>query len=113
MEVGIQTLSIEVLKRIGRHSDPYQELKGMEHLKQAGIELTIGVIPGLPGEERDTFVRTVERLVSLGFADEIALYPLMILPGTAIRDMAIRDNIAILSRIAISRIAVPGRIMSG
>lgn len=94
MEVGIQTLSIEVLKRIGRHSDPYQELKGMEHLKQAGIELTIGVIPGLPGEERDTFVRTVERLVSLGFADEIALYPLMILPGTAIRDMAIRDNIA-------------------
>jgi radical SAM superfamily enzyme YgiQ (UPF0313 family) len=98
MEVGLQTLSINSLHMIGRKSNPEKELAGMLCLQRAGIDLKIGLIPGLPGDTAESFIKTVERLISLGFRDNIELYPLMILPGTSIRDTALRDNINYLRK---------------
>ncbi len=88
MEVGLQTLNPDVLKRVRRNSDPEEEIRGMSFMKEAGIDLKIGIIPGLPGDSPESFHKTAERLVSLGFGENIELYPLMILPGTAIREEA-------------------------
>ncbi|MCU0821820.1 MAG: radical SAM protein [Spirochaetes bacterium] len=93
MEVGIQTLNRETLKRVRRNSDTDKELKGMEAMKAAGIDLKIGVIPGLPADTPDDFVNTIDRLAALGFGAGIEFYPLMILPGTAVRDQALQDGI--------------------
>ena len=93
MEVGIQTLNRESLKLVGRTGNTESELKGMEAMKRAGIDLKIGIIPGLPADTPDDFIDTIDRLAGLGFGDEIEFYPLMVLPGTEIRDHAVRDGI--------------------
>jgi radical SAM superfamily enzyme YgiQ (UPF0313 family) len=94
MEVGLQTLNREVLSRVRRGSDPEKELRGMESMREAGIDLKIGIIPGLPGETPESFLRTIDRLVEMDFGQETEFYPLMILPGTAIRDEALRDGVS-------------------
>ena len=93
MEVGLQTLNSDVLKRVRRGSDTSRELEGMRAMKDAGIDLKIGIIPGLPGETPDSFVRTIDTLIDRGFEENIELYPLMILPGTVIREQAIEESV--------------------
>lgn len=98
LEIGLQTLNTVALKNVGRNSDPEKELQGMYQLKKAGIDIKIGLIPGLPGDTCESFISMIDRLVELGFHDNLELYPLMILPGTEMRDFAIRDNINYLKK---------------
>ena len=93
-EVGLQTLNQSVLADVRRGSDPELELRGMEFMRDAEIDLKIGLIPGLPGESAESFQKSLNRLTELGFAQNIELYPLMILPGTAIREEAGRRGIS-------------------
>ncbi len=97
LEVGLQSLNRRSLESVSRNSDTEKELQGMEYLRDAGIDLKIGIIPGLPGDTPESFVNTVDTLVNRGFADSVELYPLMILPGTAIRDRAVKDGISFQS----------------
>lgn len=98
LEVGLQSLNRRSLESVSRNSDTKKELQGMAYLRDAGIDLKIGIIPGLPGDTPESFKKTVDTLVNKGFADSVELYPLMILPGTAIRDRAVKEGISFLSR---------------
>lgn len=89
LEVGLQTMNRKALKKAGRTGDPEKELAGMRTLFNAGIDLKIGIIPGLPGDTPEEFMQTIDRLTEEGLGDCIELYPLMVLPGTAMRDMAL------------------------
>lgn len=93
LEVGLQSMNIRALEKIQRDSDPEKELAGMENLVDAGIDLKIGIIPGLPGDDEKSFMHTVDVLCERGLGDFIELYPLMILPGTAIREKAVKDGV--------------------
>jgi len=93
IEVGLQSLNKNALESVGRRGDVEKELQGMLAMKKAGIDLKIGIIPGLPGDDPESFLKTVDRLISLGFSENIELYPLMVLPGTGIRDRAVREKI--------------------
>lgn len=86
LEIGIQTLTKQALKNVNRLTNTDAELEGLINLRNAGIELKIGIIPGLPGDTPANFVKTIEVLIENGFEDEIEFYPLMMLPGTGIRD---------------------------
>lgn len=88
LEVGLQSMNRRALGNINRESNTEKELAGMHYLKNAGIELQIGIIPGLPGDSPEQFINTVNTLVDNELGDFIELYPLMILPGTQIRVMA-------------------------
>jgi radical SAM superfamily enzyme YgiQ (UPF0313 family) len=88
MEVGLQTTNMDSLTRVGRNSRPQQEIEGMLHLQNAGIDVKIGLMPGLPGDTRDSFIAMTDMLIHEGFTENIELYPLMMLPGTMIRDQA-------------------------
>ncbi len=92
LEVGLQTLNRGALEKVRRGGDPDRELEGMIMLQKAGVDLKIGVIPGLPGDTPESFAATIDRLVDAGLAGSIELYPLMVLPGAAIRDAAISDG---------------------
>ncbi|HOO70586.1 MAG TPA: radical SAM protein [Spirochaetota bacterium] len=98
LEVGLQSLNKAVLEKVRRGSDPERELQGMLHLKRAGIDLKIGIIPGLPGDTPESFTGTIDRLVDAGLGEHIELYPLMVLPGTSLRDTALNDNIDYLPK---------------
>jgi len=86
LEVGIQTFTENALKQAGRKSEKIKALEGLKNLRSAGISLKIGMIPGLPGDSILSFMQGVAELVEEGFAEEIEFYPLMVLPGTAVRD---------------------------
>ncbi|HOP61747.1 MAG TPA: B12-binding domain-containing radical SAM protein [Spirochaetota bacterium] len=94
LEVGLQSLNKRALISVNRNSSPEKELEGMARLRDAGIDLKIGIIPGLPGDDPENFIRTIDILVENGFSESIELYPLMVLPGTAIREMADRDGVS-------------------
>jgi len=98
LEVGIQTLSKEALSISGRLDRSENELRGIHFLKEAGVSLKIGIIPGLPGDTPQSFLSTIDRLCSEGLQDEIELYPLMVLPGTAIRKMTDKYSIAFMNK---------------
>ncbi len=94
LEVGLQTLTKKALKTVGRRGDPLKEIAGMKILRDAGIDLKIGIIPGLPGDSVEGFYETVDLLIEEGFSEQIELYQLMVLPGTLIRDRALRDGVS-------------------
>ncbi len=93
LEVGLQSMNKRALGNINRESEPEKELRGMENLVDAGIDLKIGIIPGLPGDDEKSFLKTVDVLCERGLGDFIELYPLMILPGTEIREMAVKNGV--------------------
>lgn len=92
LEIGLQTLTPGALTAVGRKSNPEKELAGIKALHKAGIDLKIGIIPGLPGDSPDKFITTVDRLVAEGLEECIEFYPLMVLPGTRIREQALREG---------------------
>ncbi len=98
LEIGLQTLTRKALVSVTRCANPDQELKGMQHLRDAGIELKIGIIPGLPEDSPSEFMKTVETLVRSGFGEYLELYPLMILPGTRMRDIARARNASFMQK---------------
>lgn len=92
LEIGLQTLTPGAITAVGRKSNPDKELAGIKALLHAGIDVKIGIIPGLPGDSPDKFIHTIDRLVAEGLAESIAFYPLMVLPGTRIREQAVKDD---------------------
>jgi len=98
LEVGLQTINKKALGNVRRESNPEKELEGIENLADAGIDLKIGIIPGLPGDDIANFKKTVDILCERGFENFIELYPLMILPGTSIREKSDKDEIQYQSK---------------
>jgi radical SAM superfamily enzyme YgiQ (UPF0313 family) len=92
LEIGLQTMNNASLKSVGRNSNPEKELDGILQLKKAGIDIKIGLIPGLPGDTTDSFISMIDRLIDYGLQENLELYPLMILPGTEIYDVAINKK---------------------
>ncbi|MEJ5362121.1 MAG: radical SAM protein [Spirochaetota bacterium] len=91
-EVGLQTMNQACLQHIGRKTNAHKELEGIMQLKDAGFTLQIGIIPGLPTDTPDSFMKTIDTLLDYGLGNEIELYPLMVLPGTALYDEALQHN---------------------
>lgn len=98
LEVGLQTVNEMTLEKVSRKSNINNELRGMRILSKRGIQIKIGVIPGLPGDTLDSFMKTIDRLVDEGFEDSIELYPLMLLPGTLLRENAEYEGVSFLMK---------------
>ncbi|MBN1501032.1 MAG: radical SAM protein [Spirochaetes bacterium] len=86
LEIGIQTLNRAALKKAGRRADTDSEIIGLQNLLKAGIDLKVGIIPGMPEDTPDDFKNTIDILIENGVGDSLEFYPLMILPGTKIRE---------------------------
>ena len=66
MSINPQTMSDEVLRRIGRRHDTAQTLQAYEDAVAAGFEgINMDLIAGLPGDTADSFVASVERVIAL------------------------------------------------
>jgi anaerobic magnesium-protoporphyrin IX monomethyl ester cyclase len=84
LEVGLQTTDDKVLVTVERRLKLDRFLEGVEHLKRFGIPFQVQLIYGLPGETRATFRASLDFAASLQ-APELAVFPLMVLPGTELR----------------------------
>jgi len=87
-EVGLQSINPEVLRTAGRSDDPEKVATGVGLLMERGIEVTTGIILGLPGDTPEGFLKTVEWLKRTSSYSVVHPFVLSVLPGTDFRAQA-------------------------
>ena len=91
-EIGIQSASASTLKRVGRKADLSKISSAVQRLKrETKVELHLDLVAGLPGEDYDGFLKSLQVLASLE-PHEIQIEPLKLLKGTKMREIAEREN---------------------
>lgn len=87
LEVGLQTTDVKVLATAERRLKLARFVEGIGHLKRFGIPFEVQLIYGLPGETRATFRESLNFAAAL-HPPELAVFSLMVLPGTELRRKA-------------------------
>ncbi len=84
-EIGLQTTNLQALKIMNRPTQLAQFVRGARLLKQNGMTPAIDLIVGLPGDDLQGVSRSVEFVAENNLADDIQVFPLLVLPGTDFR----------------------------
>src|SRR5262249_3755027 len=93
LEIGLQSVNRSTLKRVRRGGSPEKVAEAAGMLHGEGIELLVGLVVGLPGDTADDVLRGMDFLDQNGLADEAQVFPLSLLPGTAMRATANDDGV--------------------
>src|SRR5207302_2192249 len=93
LEIGLQSVNRETLRRVRRGGSPDKVADASKLLHGAGIELLVDLIIGLPGDTPDDVSRGVDFLLENGLHGEAQVFPLSLLPGTAMRATAQADGV--------------------
>lgn len=97
VELGLQSVSDETGQRIHR-GHTYQEfLDGFWKLHQQGIRVCVHIINGLPGENRERMLETVQELSHLPLY-AIKIHLLHVLRGTAMAEEYARGEFSLMTR---------------
>ncbi len=83
VEVGLQTSDPKVLNTIKRGLNTDRFLKGLDALKKNNIAVYLQLICGLPKDNRETFLNSLEFALSLN-VQTVVVFKLQVLPGTPI-----------------------------
>src|SRR2546425_8870515 len=94
LEIGLQSVNRETLKRVRRGGSPEKVAEAARMLHGEGIELLVDLIVGLPGDTPEDVLRGMDFLDANGLAGEAQVFPLSLLPGTAMRATAGQDGVA-------------------
>jgi sulfatase maturation enzyme AslB (radical SAM superfamily) len=93
LEIGLQSVNRETLKRVRRGGSPDKVAEAARMLADQGIDLLVDLMIGLPGDDADDVARGVEFLLDNGLAEHAQVFPLSLLPGTALRASADSDGV--------------------
>jgi hypothetical protein len=93
LEIGLQSVNRATLARVRRGGNPALVAEAARMLHDAGIALLVDLIVGLPGDTADDVERGVEFLLDNHLGDEAQVFPLSLLPGTAMRATAAEDGV--------------------
>ena len=97
VELGLQSANDRTLKLINRGHTYKQFVDGYNKLKNAGINVCIHIINGLPGESYDDMMYTAREVAKL-FPHALKIHLLYILKNTPLADMYNRGEFAELDR---------------
>ncbi|MBW1996692.1 MAG: radical SAM protein [Deltaproteobacteria bacterium] len=81
VELGAQSMDDEVLELTKRGHRAADTVRSVRMLRDHGFSVGIQLMPGLPGDSRERFRRTVEKVVELK-PDMVRLYPVLVIKGT-------------------------------
>lgn len=81
IELGAQSFSDDVLWKAGRGHKRKDIFKAAELIKGNGFELGIQLMPGLPGETRETLNQSLDALLQIR-PKIVRLYPTVVIKGT-------------------------------
>lgn len=81
VSVGIESLSSDMLERMGKSTSIEKIKVGLTHARNAGIKTRGFFIVGFPGETDQTVEETVSEIEDLNL-DEATVYPCLAYPGT-------------------------------
>ncbi|MDR3557662.1 MAG: radical SAM protein [Syntrophobacteraceae bacterium] len=85
IELGVQSLSDSVLEKSGRGYGAETVFEATKRIKRQGWDLGVQLMAGLPGDNRELFMRSVRKALEIG-ADFLRIYPTLVLEGTALAD---------------------------
>jgi histone acetyltransferase (RNA polymerase elongator complex component) len=81
VEIGAQSMVDEILATCQRGHTARDVEESVQLLRSMGFEVGIQIMLGLPGEDLDCFLTTVERVIELD-PDFVRIYPLVVLKGS-------------------------------
>lgn len=84
-EIGLQSTNPAALSIMKRPTHLKQFLRGTRLLKEREIRTGIDLIVGLPGDDPEGFLQSMEFVVENNLDDDIQVFPLSVLPGTDFR----------------------------
>jgi len=85
VEVGLQSVDPQAQSLINRRVDLDSFSRGVEAMLAEGIHVQVDLILGLPGDTVDTVRRGLDYVQRLGASTKVQVFPLAVLPGTALR----------------------------
>ncbi len=85
IELGVQSMDNEVLRLSKRGYKPETVHQTAAKVREFGFELGIQLMPGLPDDNREKFIQTVEKAVSMQ-PHCARLYPAVVIQGTPLAD---------------------------
>lgn len=86
LELGAQSMDDDVLALSGRGHSSADTRRASLLVKSSGLRLGIQIMPGLPGENRQSLKATVEEVKRL-VPDTARVYPTVVIAGTALEVM--------------------------
>ncbi len=84
IKIGVETGSEELLKSINKCVTPLQIIKASKIIQKCGVTVSVFLIVGFPGENKDTINETISLLKEIKVVGEPAI--LQIYPGTSLYD---------------------------
>ena len=81
IELGAQSFNDSVLAASARGHASKEIYEATGRLKEHGFEVGLQLMPGLPGDNRETFLETVEKSISLA-PNFVRIYPTVVLSST-------------------------------
>lgn len=81
VELGTQSMDDGVLKLSRRGHTARDSVDSVHLLKEYGFKVGIQLMPGLPGDSAEVFLRGVEKVIKLR-PDMVRLYPTIVIKGT-------------------------------
>lgn len=91
VELGVQSMDDEVLKKSGRGHTARQTREAVGFLKEAGISIGLQFMPGLPGDTSETVIHTVIEIINLK-PDFVRMYPSLVLKDTPLHRMYLNGD---------------------
>ncbi|MCB1141109.1 MAG: B12-binding domain-containing radical SAM protein [Leptospiraceae bacterium] len=96
IELGMQSINKETLKRVRRYGDPEKIADVALRMSEVGIDLLLDIIIGLPGDKPEDVVRGIEFFRDKGLEEYVQAFYLSVLPGTELRKTAHLETIEYL-----------------
>ncbi len=81
VELGAQSLDDNVLELSKRGHSSEDTIRAFYLLKDLGFKVGIQLMPGLPGDSREKFLKTIEKVIALK-PDMVRLYPTVVIKGS-------------------------------
>lgn len=86
IELGVQSLDDDVLRRSGRGHDAESVARASRLIKAAGLTLGHQVMPGLPGATPASDLETARRSAAMG-PGQVRIYPTLVVRDTPLADL--------------------------
>ena len=87
LQIGLQSSSLSVLKKVNRTLDRVDFREKMEMLSRYGVSYGLDLIYGLPGDSLESYKESLNYALSLE-PNHLDIFPLAVLPGTVLYDKA-------------------------
>ena len=98
VEAGLQSTHPETLRIVQRFHHRERFLRGVRLLKERGVRVRVDLIVGMPAETLASMKAAVDFVADEGIGDDVQVFELMVLPGTALAGQAAARGIEHLRR---------------